>query len=241
MAGVAYYEDDDVVEQYAAYADDGLTDAERDVVDRFFAERRGRVLDVGCGTGRTTGPLADRGFDVVGVDASAPLLDVARDSHPGVPFERGDATDLDFAEESFRCVLFAGLGIDDVRPAARRLRAILEAHRVLEPGGVFAFDANNLANRFLFDPLSPDGWREMARFVARNRRRGTLTSRYASVAFAHGVDVTHAITPCAQQRQLRDAVFDVAAVVKSVADRRPVHLDPRPYYVARKPDVEARP
>lgn len=235
MEQVAYYEDDVVVEKYANHADRGLQPAERYVVDTYFTDTSASVLDLGCGTGRTTKPLAERGYDVNGVDLSDALVEQARDCHPDLTFETGDATDLEFPDETFEYVLFAGRGIDDIRPAAERLRAILEVWRVLEPGGVFAFDAKNHVNRFLFDPRSLADWLSMARFVRRNAPVGSLTDRYARVEFPNGVDVEHAITPRPQRRQLADAGFHVEEVVKHEDSRRPVHLDPRPYYVSQKP------
>jgi SAM-dependent methyltransferase len=50
---------------------------------------RRRVLDLGCGTGRDAGYLAGLGHDVVGLDASARMLDHARRHHPRVTFLPG--------------------------------------------------------------------------------------------------------------------------------------------------------
>lgn len=49
-------------------------------IDRWFKPLpvRGRVLELGCGTGAWTGPLAARAETVVAVDAAAQMLDVAR-------------------------------------------------------------------------------------------------------------------------------------------------------------------
>src|SRR5256885_11633653 len=55
-----------------------------------------RVLDVGCGTGTFAVLLADRGFEVTGVDPAHASLDVAR-AKPGgdrVHWIHGDATSL---------------------------------------------------------------------------------------------------------------------------------------------------
>lgn len=235
MEQVPDYEDAAIVEKYADHADRGFQPAERYVVDEYFTDRTAAVLDLGCGTGRTTKPLADRGYDVTGVDICDALIEQARECHPDLSFDVGDATDLEFPDESFEYVLFAGRGIDDIRPASERLHAILEVYRVLEPGGVFAFDAENQVNRFLFDPRLREDWLSMARFVARNAPGGHLTDRYASVEFPNGVDVSHAIVPRAQHQQLADTGFHVEEVVKHEDSWRPVHLDPRPYYVARKP------
>lgn len=48
-----------------------------------------RVVDAGCGTGRVAVELARRGYDVVGVDSDASMLDIAR-AHDGVRWELDD-------------------------------------------------------------------------------------------------------------------------------------------------------
>jgi len=57
-----------------------------------------RTLDVACGTGFLTRHL--RG-EVVGLDASERMLDVARGQAPAARFERGDALSLPFEDGSF--------------------------------------------------------------------------------------------------------------------------------------------
>ncbi len=42
--------------------------------DRFLPARPRIVLDLACGTGRMTFPLADRGYDMIGIDGSADML-----------------------------------------------------------------------------------------------------------------------------------------------------------------------
>ena len=51
-----------------------------------------RILDLGCGSGELTRQLADRGAMVVGLDASASMLDKARQQFPELDFRLGDAT-----------------------------------------------------------------------------------------------------------------------------------------------------
>ena len=45
-----------------------------------------RVVDLGCGNGALTEQLAARGYDVAGVDASAEMLELAREGHPELKF-----------------------------------------------------------------------------------------------------------------------------------------------------------
>lgn len=53
------------------------------IVDSIVALKPRRVLDLGCGEGWLTRELSRRGIEVVGIDASAPLIDAARDGGGG--------------------------------------------------------------------------------------------------------------------------------------------------------------
>ncbi|TMG01932.1 MAG: class I SAM-dependent methyltransferase [Chloroflexi bacterium] len=67
---------------------------------------RGRTLEVGCGEGRVTRDLAKRGHRVVGVDATADLIRLARDADPANTYLRCDAAALPFADGSFDLAVF---------------------------------------------------------------------------------------------------------------------------------------
>lgn len=110
------------------------------LADPFLAfagiEPGSRVLDVGCGTGTISLALARRGATTVGMDASESYLDGARRlrSHPGVTYEHGDASDLQYASDSFDACVSAL--VIDVIPEVDRVAA--EMRRVTRPGGVVA-------------------------------------------------------------------------------------------------------
>lgn len=74
--------------------------------------RGARVLDAGCGTGRLSGALHDRGHTVVGADADAELIAAAEEDHPGPTYVVADLaqTDLALLGESrpFDAALMAG-------------------------------------------------------------------------------------------------------------------------------------
>lgn len=94
---------------------------------------RGRVLDAGCGPGRMTQFLADRGVDAFGVDLSPEMVRIARTRHPGLVFAEGSIDALDAASGSVAGVL-AWYSIIHTAPAD--LPAVLaELLRVIEPGG----------------------------------------------------------------------------------------------------------
>jgi SAM-dependent methyltransferase len=90
-----------------------------------------RALDAGCGSGRETVFLAERYEHVVGVDISAPLLEVARSRpHPRVEYVLGDLryfTDGDGFDLVYSHATLHHVG--DYRAALEHLRSLLR------PGG----------------------------------------------------------------------------------------------------------
>jgi SAM-dependent methyltransferase len=88
------------------------------------------TLDLGCGEGRVGAELQRRGYDVVGVDASERMVELAREQHAA---EVADATDLPFEDGSFELVIayMSVMNFDDPESA------LAEVARVLEPQGRF--------------------------------------------------------------------------------------------------------
>src|SRR5919199_1319404 len=118
-------------------------EAEVDLIERVFAiyghGSVRRVLDLGCGTGGHAVPLANRGYDVVGVDRSPHMLDRARARTASARFEVGEIGSLDLADR-FDAVLmmFAVLGYQTANADARAALASVRRH--LRPGGLFMCD-----------------------------------------------------------------------------------------------------
>jgi SAM-dependent methyltransferase len=121
-------------------------------LDLPFVERHcpiiGRVIDLGCGTGRLLIALARRGNWVLGVDLSTAMLAAARDkalqAGTSVHLLQANLTRLDMITgESFDCAacLFSTLGM--VRGADERRRVVAQAFRVLKPGGRFVLHVHN--------------------------------------------------------------------------------------------------
>jgi len=94
------------------------------------AGARGRVLDVGCGTGRNL-PLLPPGTKVIGLDPTRESLLRARRRAPGALLVRGSAEKLPFRDGAFDTVV-SGLVFCSVPDP---LRGLAEVRRVLAPGG----------------------------------------------------------------------------------------------------------
>lgn len=82
---------------------------DRAILDSFaedlLALDNARVLDVGCGVGRITSYLHDRGLDVRGVDLSPAMVATARSAHPHVAFEVSPMTALPVDDGSVTAVV----------------------------------------------------------------------------------------------------------------------------------------
>jgi len=159
-------------DDYAPFYDweNARTFGRRDVAfwQRLVTGRGGRVLELGCGTGRVTVPLAKTGSaTVVGIDRSEAMLArgqrrVRRAMVPGLSLLRGDIRHLPFPPDVFDTVI-APYGILQSLLRERDLRATLKAvAQVLPPGGVFGLE-------LVADLPS---WKEYRKRVTLKGRRG---------------------------------------------------------------------
>jgi ubiquinone/menaquinone biosynthesis C-methylase UbiE len=106
----------------------------------------GPVLELGCGTGRVTFPLARAGVAVVGIDRSAEMLHRAAQrkrrlrKKQAITLVRGDIRYLPFPGKTFPLVM-APYGILQSLLREKDLAATLEAvHGVLAPKGLFGLE-----------------------------------------------------------------------------------------------------
>jgi SAM-dependent methyltransferase len=138
-----------------------IYDALCGVVERFGLARwrrwlvagaAGRVLDVGCGTGRNL-PLYDAGARVIGLEPSPDTLAKARRRAPTARLVRGDCQALPFRDGAFDTVV-SGLVFCSVPDPARGLA---EVRRVLRPGGALRMLEHVRATRGL-KALVQDRW-----------------------------------------------------------------------------------
>ncbi len=68
-----------------------VADLARDLLDWLDPRPGERILDLGCGAGRLTAAIADRGTHVTGLDADAAMIAAARAQHPAIAFRHADA------------------------------------------------------------------------------------------------------------------------------------------------------
>jgi SAM-dependent methyltransferase len=145
----------------AQVATSPLARADTAFCERVF-DRPGKLLDLGCGTGRLCVHFARKGFACVGVDLSDEMLrQAAANAGVSVEWKRANVIDLaGIADASFdyAACLFSTLGM--VRGAENRAATLRSAARVLKPGGRLVMHVHNRWFRGL-------GWRRVAGQFAR--------------------------------------------------------------------------
>jgi SAM-dependent methyltransferase len=134
-------------EEFASF---GLFRYDHELLARWF-DPPGRMLDLGCGTGRILVTLGQRGFRVTGVDLSRPMLDRAREKLQAAGLKDAVLIEGNMAElpldrldspYDYACCLFGTLGY--VRGRKNRVRALSQIRSLLAPGGQCVFHVQNL-------------------------------------------------------------------------------------------------
>jgi 2-polyprenyl-6-hydroxyphenyl methylase / 3-demethylubiquinone-9 3-methyltransferase len=100
-----------------------------------------KVLDIGCGGGFLSNYLAEAGFAVTGLDVAAESLTIAQrhDTTGRACYVRGDAYRLPYADGAFQ----AACAMDVLEHVDEPSRTLVEAARILQPGGLFFFATFN--------------------------------------------------------------------------------------------------
>jgi len=99
------------------------------------AQKGSKILDVATGTGKLAFAFAKEGYEVVGIDLSEAMLDIARkkNKYSKVRFKVADATNLPFADNSFD-ISSISFALHDM-PLSIREKVLKEMGRVTRPEG----------------------------------------------------------------------------------------------------------
>lgn len=123
--------------QYAA-----LYELEIRTLSALALRQGGAVLDLCCGTGIVTVPLADTGLDVIGVDISAAMVETAKAKAAGrenLTFVLQDALEFSTSQR-FGLALMTGNAFQCFLSERDIAALFAKVYALLLPGGVFIFD-----------------------------------------------------------------------------------------------------
>lgn len=76
---------------YELYKDD-VSDLK--YFDMFLKDIKGKILDLGCGMGHYSNYMYNKGFEVVGIDFSSNMINIAKNNNPNIDFIVSDVCDL---------------------------------------------------------------------------------------------------------------------------------------------------
>ncbi len=207
----------------------------------------GLLLDLGCGTGKLTRRLADRGFDMIGIDLSEEMLEIAR--------EKSDPEQIlylmqDMREFELYGTVRAIVSICDSMNYLMGYEELVQvlglANNYLDPGGIFIFDLNTpYKYQAVLGEQTIAENREEGSFIWENyydeeerinqydltlfiRQEGGLYRKYEEIHFQYAYDLEEV------EQAVREAGMELVAIYDAFT-REPVRTDSqRVYVIARE-------
>jgi ubiquinone/menaquinone biosynthesis C-methylase UbiE len=145
----------------------------------YFDRPAQKVLDLCCGTGNLSELLALSGYEVVGVDRSAAMIEQARHKaaqhQSGVRYYVQDAAELDLGE-TFDAIVSLFDSLNNITEPERFAEAMRRAYRHLNPDGIFIFDLNTeyafvqkMFDQRLLEPSAPLRYRWRSQYDKQTR------------------------------------------------------------------------
>jgi ubiquinone/menaquinone biosynthesis C-methylase UbiE len=211
------------------------------------------VLDIGCGSGRTTAILKNLSNGYVGIDYSLDMIESCRKRFKGVRFLHGDVREMnEFKDEEFDYIIFSFNGLDSINHEDR-LKGLREIYRVLKQDCLFVFSSHNRNHRYAISrpemEFSTMPCKQAGNFIKyfkstcnrlRNKNHQVFEDQYAIINdVAHNYAMlTYYIDKINQLKQLENMGFETIEMYDTLGNTLDINSDDADsawiYYVARK-------
>ncbi|WP_078392911.1 class I SAM-dependent methyltransferase [Shouchella patagoniensis] len=111
-----------------------------------WIKKENQLLELACGTGRLTIPLAEKGYNVTGVDLHEGMLKKAKEKaakkEVAIPFYLQDCTQLSFPNQ-FECLFMVGNSFQHFLTNQSQDALLASVSKHLTNNGLFIFDTRN--------------------------------------------------------------------------------------------------
>ena len=219
-----------------------------------YGVQDGLLLELGCGTGNMASRMADRGYDMIGIDLSGDMLEAAREKCPGqILFLQQDMRQMELygTVAAMFCVCD---GMNYLLKPQDLMEVFVKANNYLDSGGVFIFDLKTryfyrevLGNRMIAEN------REDASFLWENEyHEETSLNEYLLTVYRLEDEEKDLFSRCDelhsqrvydldQIRQLIEAAGMEFVAVYDAFTRKPPHdRSERVYFIAREKYQEGK-
>lgn len=127
-------------------------------IEEFLAllPKNAKILDAGCGVGVNAEFMASEGFEIVGIDLSKEMINIARKKFPQIDFRQQDIREIDSPPNSFNGI-FASFSL--IHIAKKDIPTLLKKfHKLLKKRGVIyiALQGAKSEEIFVNGPFNPD-------------------------------------------------------------------------------------
>lgn len=147
-----YMEDsfNNLAKEYLEYNKVGLWESEKKLIKKYFTNKNKSILDMGCGSGRTTFGLEQLEYqNIVAVDFASKMIAEAKEQqklNSIIKFEIGNCLNLKYESNQFDYILFSFNGLMQIPKKQNRIKALQELHRVLKTEGILIFTTHDRDN-----------------------------------------------------------------------------------------------
>lgn len=154
-------------------------------LEKWASKTRGLIIDIACGTGRATIPLASKGYNMIGVDLHTGMLNEAKKKTSNLDLQiewvEQDCTKLNLNIKS-NLIYSVGNSFQHFLTNDDQDAVLISVNKHLETGGVFIFGTRFPSTEELLQPSTEEYWKTFLDSETQNKVDVYTISKYDSLA-----------------------------------------------------------
>jgi len=154
-------------------------------IDKWASKTKGLIIDLACGTGRVTIPLASRGYNLIGVDLHKGMLNEAIRKTTKLDLQiewiEQDCSKLNLSVKS-NLIYSVGNSFQHFLTNEAQDGLLMSVNKHLETGGIFIFGTRFPNADELLQPSTEEYWRTYIDSETQNKVNVYTISKYDSLS-----------------------------------------------------------